>query len=402
MKKGQRLENLISQFLLEGSKYLFSFLTVPLLYNRLSTDSYAKIIIFQALYTIVFLIINYGFSISGVRNISLLRNDKQKLNQYFSDILSTRLFISFLITSLILLMMLLNGNWIYLFLIPLILSESLSPVIYYQGVERMKIISGFNVLSRFIILIIIFFTVKKDTDLIKVLIGISIIPSILNIIFFIYFKNSNEFKYKLSTYRNIFKIMRNEGVIFLSQINSLILSVFSTLFLGFVNDLGIVFFSVAVKIMRLSATAVAAISNTFLPYTSAKFDESLVDGKKLINKILIFGSGLFILIMITFIFFPDYILKFLKLYSHESCNILRIISVVPLLVFLNTIIGIHGLINLGYKNYFTKITFIGSTALIIFSLLLYKDLNIFGMAISILIAEISMVILMVYKYIKIK
>jgi len=95
------VHNFTSLSILQIANYLFPLITLPYIVRVIGPSKFGLINFAAAFIAYFNLICDYGFTLSGTKAISLIRDDKEKLSKTFSTILSIKLLLS-VISSLVL------------------------------------------------------------------------------------------------------------------------------------------------------------------------------------------------------------------------------------------------------------------------------------------------------------
>ena len=79
--------NYLSLLVLQGAYYILPLLILPFLVRILGAEKFGLVMFAQSLATFLTVFVDFGFNLSGTREISLARDDKQKLSEIFSAIM---------------------------------------------------------------------------------------------------------------------------------------------------------------------------------------------------------------------------------------------------------------------------------------------------------------------------
>ena len=388
------IQSFTSLSILQIANYLFPLIVLPYVVRVLGPAKYGLINFAAAFIAYFSLICDYGFSLSGTKAIAQIRDDKNKLSQTFSVIISIKLIflvISFLILILIILLIpFFNKNWdLYILSFGYVIGSVLFPNWFYQGMEQMRYITMLQVSIRSITTILIFVIVNVQSDfLLFVLLNSSaqIIIGILGQLVALYKFNIkflipelNEIKFQLKEGWNIF----------LSMISINLYTTSNTFILGlFASETVVGYFAAADKIRLAFQGILSVFSQSVFPYMStlAKVsNERFVSFVKTFFKLqTIVGFCISILLFVFANQITDILLGETFL---VAAVFLKIIAILPFLISLSNVFGIQIMLPLGYDKSFNKIISIAAILHFIFLLILVPNYYALGTTISMVITE---------------
>ena len=393
--------NFFSLSVLQALNYILPLITLPYLVRVLGPEKYGLISFAQAFIGYFAILTDYGFSLSATREISINRENKEKVSEIFSSVMIIKIFLgilSFVILGLVLLSVPKFGNeWLlYIFTFGTVLGNILFPVWFFQGVENMKWITILNVIARSIFTVLIFVFVHKESDYLNVVIinslG-SIVAGIISLI--VVFKNF-KIKFILLKFESIKYQLKKGWYLFISSASANLVSGSNTFILGlFTNNTIVGYYAGAEKIIKAVLSIVSIISTTLFPYINKQFLISKEKTLKLLRKILKLNVVLGVCISsFMFIFSPWIIRIVLGPEFSQSIIILRILSIIMFLIISNNIAGVQTMVPLGYQKDYFRIIFMGGIINILLSIILCQLLYHIGAAISWTVSEIIITVLM--------
>lgn len=153
------LVSITSVYLLYGLKYLFPLLVAPLLAARYGVSNWGIIAIQLSIGQAVSTVVDYGFSISAVRDCALC-STPEEIGELYSRVLSTSVCISFVIVCLFLAVIPLGVWRQYGALLPLLavswgVLQGVSPSWYFQATGRFRLFVGIDAISKAVLAIVL-------------------------------------------------------------------------------------------------------------------------------------------------------------------------------------------------------------------------------------------------------
>lgn len=403
-------KKLISSIISIGSVHAFNIViplvSFPYIIRTIGLERFGVITIAAVIVSYFSLIIDYGFNTSATRDISLHRNNPRKLNEIFNAVILIKLFLAivlFIIFFTLILTVEKLSKWSELYFITfgIIVGQVLLPTWFYQGVEEMKILAKINIVIKTIFTALIFLFVRGEDDYLM----IPALTTLSNILIgswgFLYVK----FKYRLETFMpRVIEIKRLivEGFhIFLSTIAINGYKNNTVIALSLVSSPVMVgSFSMAKKIFDALNGSNMIISQAFFPYVvSSQKDNPLKVGEVLkgLFKISLVSSSL---ISVGTIVFSSQIIKIISgLYVEDASTTLKILSVGLVLIGLN-IPAVHYLLQQKEDKFYSRAVIFGVVIDLIFIAILVPTLKMQGAAISVLLTEIVVTLLLYYYSVK--
>ncbi len=406
--KKRLVESFFSLSVLQGVNYLLPLITLPYLVRVLGPEKFGLIMFAQAFIMYFNILTDYGFSLSATREISIHRDDKEKVSKIFSSVMTIKfglLILSFILMSIIVFSFeKFRQDWIIYYLtFGIVIGQAMFPVWFFLGMEKMKYITFLNVTAKLIFTISIFIFVHNVSDYIYV-------PLINSLGFLlagvwalgVVIKNFNV-DFKLVSIENIKYQLKEGWYIFISTVAISLYTVSNTFILGlFTNNTIVGYYSAAEKLMRAAQGLLTPISQSIYPYMSKLVNESKRKGIQFIRKTTyVIGSATFLLSLVIFMFADIIVEIILGNQYMESVTVLRILAFLPFLIGLSNIFGIQTMLTFNYKKAFSNILIAASIINIILSLLLIPQYKQIGTSFSVLISEVFVTLTM-FVYLQIK
>ncbi len=163
------LRNLLYLYAVQAANYLFPLITLPYLARVLGPEGFGKLALAQALSQYLYIVLEYGFSLSATREVAKWRDRPEALQSVLGGVLGARTLLSLPAAGTALLTLYLfpplQGEFGLVwggFL--LALGMSLSPVWFFQGMERMGSVALMEFLVRLLATLGIFFLVRSPAQ----------------------------------------------------------------------------------------------------------------------------------------------------------------------------------------------------------------------------------------------
>ena len=399
------IQNFTSLSILQIANYLFPLIVLPYVVRILGPAKYGLINFAAAFIAYFSLMCDYGFSLSGTKEISIIRDDKEKLSRTFSTIITIKLLlsvVSFLLFILIVYFIpFFKNNWeVYVLSYGFVIGGVLFPGWFYQGIERMKYITIIQVFVRSIATVLIFMLVNEENDYLLLVLLNSSAQILIGVAGLIVAGIKFKIKFRLPSFEEIKSQLKSGWNIFQSMIAINVYTTSNTFILGlFASETIVGYYAAADKIRMAFQGVQSVLAQTVFPHVNSLAKESY---EKFILFIKIFLKlevtiG-FLVSLLLFIFPPQLVKLLLGEKFVTSGELLRIISVLPVLISLSNIFGIQIMLPLGYDRAFNRI--ISSAALLHILLLIVIVPAYFaiGTSIAVVITE-SVVTLLTFLFV---
>jgi PST family polysaccharide transporter len=405
-EKRQVFSNFVSLSFMQAANYLIPLIAIPYLIRVLGNDRFGLVMFAQAFIQFFIILVDFGFELTATREISINRDNKQKVTEIFSSVIYVKL-ILLLLSLLIMTIVVFSFNqfskeWLLYYLsFGMVIGQVLFPVWYFQGIERMKYVMYFNVLAKTIFTVLVFFTIfsPEDYKLYAIINSTGFIFA--GIIAFIVALSMNNLQFIKPSIKPIKDIVKKTKDVFISNVGISLYMTSTSFILGVVtgrNDL-VGFYTVAEKAVRGIRYIVSPITQALFPYLSKRFS----DGNKknsilVLKKLIIFLTPILLLCIFSILIFTKKIVLLLTgSYNENTILNMRIISVIILVGTFNNILGVLGMLNLGMEKQFRNNVLICGLFNIVFCLFASHFLLDLGASISIVATETLLMILLLIK-----
>ena len=391
-EKKRLLENYLALLVLQGANFLLPLLTLPYLVRVLGAEKFGLVMFAQSLIVFFNIIVDFGFKLSATREISIYRDDKEKVTEIFSAVMTIKLILLLLSFLILLIVTLLFDKFyqdmnLYLLTFLMVIGQMLFPVWYFQGMEKMKLVTIVNVVSKLIFTLLVFIVIQEKSDYIYVPLinGIGFILGGLLSLVIIYIKFKQ--KLKICSFLSLKYYFLDSAQYFLSRVSVTLYTASNAFVLGlFTNNTMVGYYSVSEKLYQALQQVYQPIIQTLYPYI-AKYKNI-----KLFKKVFV----LFIavnLLGIIFLYFNSisiFNLLFSNNIGNQSIYIFNIFLCAAIVVIPSVFLGYPFLGALGFPKYANLSVIYGSIFHImgLGILILLHKITIFSVAYLVVATEI--------------
>jgi len=167
------MHNVASLSVLQIITYVLPIIIIPYLFRVLGAEKFGLIAFAQALVQYFMILTDYGFSITATKEISLCQQEHTQVCKAFSSVMTVKLALaalSFLILcAIVYFIPKFRSDWlVYVLSFGTVVGNTIFPVWFFQGTEKMKYITILNITGGFALAILIFVFIKGPGDYLKV------------------------------------------------------------------------------------------------------------------------------------------------------------------------------------------------------------------------------------------
>ncbi len=402
-------KNFTSLSLLQISNYIFPLITLPYLVRVLGPEK-DGLINFAAAFTGYFIILtDYGFNLSATQEISVNRDDKQKVSEIFSSVITSKLLLYFISTivffsCLISFDIFKTDNTLFIISYAGLIGTVIFPLWYFQGTEKMNFIFIINFVIKLITVILIFLLIKNPADYLLLVIIYSTSQVVYGLTGLITVIKKFKVRLFLTNLEDIINQLRKSKNIFMSSLSISVISSSNVFILGlFVDKSTVGYFAAADKIRLAFQSMLGPLFTATFPHVSNLAKKSFEQFYNF-NKKSFFFTFTFGLIIFLIIFWnAENLVKIILGNGYEnSIIILKTLSVIPFLYSISNFLGVQILLPLNYSKKYAAIMFFTLIVHTSFALILANYFQAVGSAVAIVVAEMFTIILLLISVIKIK
>ncbi len=310
--KKRLLSNFFSLVSLQGVNYILPLLTFPYLVRVLGVEYFGLLAFATAIITYFTIITDYGFNLTATREISVHRDNKEKVIEIFSAVMSIQ-FILMLLSFLLLVILIFSferfsKDWeVYFITFGTVIGQMLFPVWFFQGMERMKYITYLNIFAKSIFTVAIFIFVKEQNDFYLVPLFTSIGFILAGILSLVIIQKEFKVKFVFQPIDTIKYYLFDGWYLFKTRIFVSLYTVTNIFLLGvFTNNTVVGFYSIAERIVNAVGGLFAPANQAIYPFMTKLYQEKKILFVKFVRKIsFIYISISSILFILMYLFGRD-------------------------------------------------------------------------------------------------
>ena len=381
--------------------YLIPILEIPILARALGVQEYGKVVLIQSIALMSSLIVEYGFSLSGSRQIAIARDDRGNLSRIYGDVFSAKLIIIltlFLFGAIIYVFnghVFLGGTQILLGFI-YFLAFGFSPFWFFQGLEKISVVVIIEVVLRFASLFLLYWFIRTEEDAelaLGILAGFGLLNTFIGNVICI--KKAG--KIKLSLVGGLHQLRTGFHVFIYKSSNNILLSAGPSLVGATSGHVAVASYVPAEKIIRGFIGFVNPILIGFFPYLNRQYLLSKENTIKLSLMIVVgmFASG--ILAAGSIFFVGDYLIQtVLGSGFIIASSVLKIFVWVIPFRLTNQAIGLCILIPMGRDKITSGLMMFFSIFSIIFAALLSIWFGVNGVVMGFVLSEACLLFALIF------
>lgn len=340
--RNKSIQNFIFLAIIQSSNVLISIISVPLLIQSIGVDQFGLVNLSLSVIILLNILVGFGYNLSAPREVAISQQDKVALSHLVSNVFSAKLILAlvsaFLILAGIFVFGLFEGYQVILVYSLLILfSEAALPLWFFQGMEKMKLISIANIFSKllFLVGIVLFIRDPSQSQWVNFMLGFFGLS--INLFLLAYIHWVMEIQFYRPEFSAIWKSLKENILLFFSNLASyisingglIILSFFSS-----AETLGM--YSLAEKVAMVLRLFPALIVQAIFPNATKLYNQDqpafFTFLKNTYLRVVLVG----LLISVSTFFATPWIIRVLsRTELQDSVHYLQILSFLPFLACIN-------------------------------------------------------------------
>ncbi|ELR71224.1 O-antigen transporter [Fulvivirga imtechensis AK7] len=379
----------------------------PYLLRTIDIEKFGLVVFAQAVVTYFVYVIDFGFSITAVREVSINRDNPEKLSAVFSNLYVTKLLLLLVCFGLLLLLIFSipdwkGEKWLFISSFTIVAGQLLLPLWLFQGLEKMKGVAAMNFLSKigFVLMVLLLVRENNDYKWVNLYLGSSQIVAGLGGIAYGMWKFSVRFSFP--SFSDIRKQITHNQPLFVSVFAGFVANNSGLFILGLMADpVSIGYYGIVEKILLAIRAPAMLLYQSVFPRVCVLAEQSfevLLSFLKKITRLIFIG---FIPLGIgVFMLSEEIVWLFAGQQLETPATLLKIVSFAPLMAALN-IPACHTMLAYNFKKGYAAITILGALFNISFNIIFISLFAAYGAA-SIALATEMLITMVLYLYLEIR
>ncbi|WP_096084700.1 oligosaccharide flippase family protein [Agaribacterium haliotis] len=385
-------------FLQQFFNLVLPLVAMKLVVDRYGVDQFGKLVLCQALMQYFMVAVDFGFNITATNYVAKNR-DRAQLQKKVVTIYSIKLL--FLVLSSIIclgyVLFLPELTYMLLLCFVAVIGQSLYPYWYFLGLERLIGVTALSVIVRVFSLLVLVFFLDSDDSILIFVFFLSFPYLVVGVVGLGLLATQLSGFTRQVHFRDVLFELKEGWPIFISNFCSVVYTNSSVVIVsGLAGSSAAGIYGVADRLIKAVLGGVGVVSQAFYPVTSQVSSNSKIDAfirymRMPLVIALVFGgaviSGVFLVgeRVMNLVVGQDA----LDIYS-----VLLILSPIPMMVGLSSVLGVHMLTNLGMTRAFGFSVLVSTISFGLSVVVLAPLLGVNGVAWSYLLAELSVVVVM--------
>ena len=399
--------NVASLFSVQIANFLLPLLTVPYVVRIIGPDKLGLLNFSQAYVTYFSLLINYGFDMAAVRAIAANRADKEATNRIFSQVMAGKTLLWVLSTAIFAVVSISNPEFkehlfLHICTYLVCIGTVLSPFWLYQAMEDLGRVAIFNLAVKLIFSLSVLLLIRKADDYFYQNLAISVSQILISVAALYVAMRRFDIKFTWPTWPELRNRFQEDRTLFFSSVMITIYASSNVFLLGLISlpyNVGI--YSAGTRLESMAESFVGlALNQAFFPIVAQAFGQGRDHGLRMVRNTFF---PLFILMALVsvalWIVAPLFIELLYGAKFQEAITILRIVCVLPLIIGLSNLLGLHTMLNLRMDRAFFTVTAVGSVIGLALNMLLIHRFAHVGAAYALVVTEL-LITLAMYGYLR--
>ena len=360
--------NVASLFSVQIANFLLPLLTVPYVVRIIGPERLGLLNFSLAYVTYFSLLINYGFDLAAVRAVAANRYDKEAVSRVYSEVMAGKVLLwclsTLIFAGLTAGVPTFRAHWLlHVCTFVTCISTVLSPFWVYQAMEDLGRVAVFNLLVKLLFTGAVFLVIRQPDDYVWQNLVLSVSQVLINAVALGVAAKRFGIRFYWPPVGHLLARFKADATLFFSNVMITIYASSTVFFLGMLGTAYAVgLYSAGTRLEGVALAFVTmALNQALFPVIANAFGQSRAAGLQMVRTVfwpLLIGlslvsAGLWLIA-------PWFIPFFFGVKFTEAVDVLRVVALLPLVIGMSNLLGIHTMLNLRMDRPFFVITALGS------------------------------------------
>ncbi len=394
------ISNFFSLSVVQFANYMAPLILIPYLTRVLDLPRYGLVELARAISVYFLMLTDYGFSLSATQEISVHRDDPNRISEVFSSVMILKLMLVLLsvatLSAAVFAIPKLRADWpVYYLSFLSVIGMWLFPLWLFQGLERMKRIAVLTVATKLLVIASTFVFVRTSDDYLYVPLLQSAGAILLGLTGLIVAVRNFPIRFYLPSIDVLRREFYNGWHVFLSKMATTLCTTSNIVILGLLTDnIFVAYYAAGEKIVRAASDGLLVpLGQAIFPHIGRLASQSRPAALRFAGRVAVLLAAVTFVISVGLLVGAPAIARIvLGREVPGGAVVIRILSFLPLLVGLSHLVGVQILVNFGLKKLFARIVLTAGIVNVVLALLLAPSLKHVGVAIGSLTTEVLILI----------
>lgn len=386
-------QNILALYGVHFAKYILPLITVPYLARVLGPTAWGLMAIAQAYAQYVGMLVEYGFGLAATREVARHREDRDKLADLLAGVLGAEGLLVLCGIGLTLLVQI----WVPIFQNhPALLwagmfwtlSQAVSPLWYFGGLERLRFVAVLDVSSRllYVVGLLIFVHSPEDGWKVLALQGVASCLSTAVVLYLVY----RELPFRFPTKSLVWQALRTGWTMFLFLSASNLYTTGNTFILGlFVSPQLVGYYAGGEKLSKTFLAILNPLTQALYPRLSHLAHHSRTKAAQLARVgVVVMGIGGGLIGLLVFLLAPLLVKILLGREFEPAVPVVQVLSLLLPSVALSHFLGLQWMLPLGMDRAFNSVILGAGLFNLLLALILAPRYAQMGMAWAAVVTEL--------------
>lgn len=393
--------NIFSLASLQIGNYIVPLLTLPWLTRVLGIDGFGQLGFATAVISYLVLLTEWGYALGATRDVAVEKRDQFKRSEIFWEVMAGRAILSLIGVVVLLILtsfvpkLSYSADLLWL-LWPAVLASMISPVFYLQGIEKMSKMAIVNLIVKFTSVPLTLLLVRGagDVEIAALIQSMSLLVAAMVNLFSLL--RTSEILWVRPAWHRVMGSLKKTTSLFLSNAAVSLYTNSSTVILGFVSsETAVGAFVAGYTLIKAALGLMGPVSQSLFPRISYLLMHERKRAEQMLGRVFMLQSAVGLVVSLAVVVGSPIVVPLLfgEAYA-QSLPVLWGLSALPFLIAISNVLGVQIMVPLGHNSAFSTVLIVAGVinASLVFPL--GSALGAIGAAISMVVAETVVSILM--------